>query len=238
MNSLKAKLQKQAGQKTIVVKVYAPSDEDAYLYRLFLFTWSTQNGYDEPDEDTDGLGNYTFTLYKPSKEELEQRRIAAEKKAKTKAQKEANEREKIFAEDPIAAFSYAIYTSDFELFKKYYYPYKELVKKERVENSGELGDTNVFYYIDDSKSKILNHVSYKKYYSHNNSFDYPYNSDNIISLLWKANDKFFYDAIEFLEKDGTLLWQYVYLYNLPTPIRYKEKIKHEDVDRLCFVIKK
>ena len=36
MNSLKAKLQKRVGQKTIVVKIYAPSDEDAYLYRLFF----------------------------------------------------------------------------------------------------------------------------------------------------------------------------------------------------------
>ena len=288
MNSLKAKLKEQAGKKTIVVKVYAPSDEDAYLYRLFLFTWSTQNGYDEPDEDTDGLGNYTFTLYKPSKEELEQRRINAEKKAKLKANKEANEREKIFAEDPIAAFSYAIYTSDFEMFKKYYYPYKELVKKERIELAKvyiekiktykeekereraalnislykfeksmniyqeekdyrekiiAAGDTNVFYYIekieyDDSVKyyRTINFASYKEYNSKNNSFNKDIYHSPIINLLWKSNDKFFYDAIEFLEKDGTLLWEYVYLLNLP-PFS-SEKIKHEDVDKLCYAIKK
>ena len=137
-NNLEAQLKRQAGKKTIVVEFYAPTEYSSYAYGQYLGAWSKRNGY-ELRYNTDGVGNYKVTLYKPSKEELEQRRIAAEKRrkeeakkaeqeAKLKSKKEAEEREKIFAEDPIAAFSYAIYTSDFELFKKYYYPYKEEIK--------------------------------------------------------------------------------------------------------------
>lgn len=261
-NNLEAQLKRQAGKKTIVVEFYAPTEYSSYAYGEYLGAWSKRNGY-ELSYKADGVGNYKVTLYKPSKEELEQRRIAAEKRdreAKKKAEQEAIkkaeakkiEREKIIAEDPIAAFSYAIYTSDFEMFKKYYYPYKEFVKSQ--------GNTNVFYYYSEYDSTLRNFVRYKEYDSNNNSFDMPMrygDSDdycelyNIIDILWNANDKFFYDAIEFLEKDGTLLWRYVYLLDIK-PLRKlyhpyysyeviknnKIEIKHKDVDRLCYIIKK
>ncbi len=138
-NNLEAQLKIQAGKKTIVVEFYAPSNYTAQAYGRYIGAWIARNGYEIKNEDADGVGNFKITLYKPSKEELEQRRIAADKErkeiakkreqeaqeAKLKFKKEAEEREKIFAEDPIAAFSYAIYTSDIEMFKKYYYPYKE-----------------------------------------------------------------------------------------------------------------
>ena len=296
-NNLEAQLKRQAGKKTIVVEFYAPSNYTAQAYGRYIGAWIARNGYEIKNEDADGVGNFKITLYKPSKEELEQRRIAADKErkeiakkweqeAKLKSKKEAEEREKIFTEDPIAAFSYAIDESDIEMFKKYYYPYKEKIKKEKIEKRieneylyGELkekiiaaGDTNVFYelveendYYIEKYYRTINSVAYKEYNSLNNSFNWPrpylfgpiriiYKYDkqaSIIDILWKANDKFFYDAIEFLEKDGTFSWVYVYLLDIePLSGLYDpyEKtirddnnnivIKHKDIDRLCYIIKK
>ncbi len=300
-NNLEAQLKRQAGKKTIVVEFYAPSNYTAQAYGRYIGAWIARNGYEIKNEYADGVGNFKITLYKPSKEELEQRKIAADKErkeiakkreqeAKLKSKKEAEEREKIFAEDPIAAFSYAIVESDIEMFKKYYYPYKEKIKKEKIEKRieneylyGELkekiiaaGDTNVFYelveendYYIEKYYRTINSVAYKEYNSLNNSFNWPrpylfgpiriiYKYDkqaSIIDILWKANDKFFYDAIEFLEKDGTFLWSYVYLLDIEplsglydflglyntygnTIIDDNIVIKHKDIDRLCYIIKK
>lgn len=320
-NNLEAQLKRQAGKKTIVVEFYAPSNYTAQAYGRYIGAWIARNGYEIKNEDADGVGNFKITLYKPSKEELEQRRIAADKErkeiakkweqeAKLKSKKEAEEREKIFAEDPIAAFSYAIYMSDFEMFKKYYYPYKEEIKKGRVYGAKDeiekfkryieevrtsdrsaydrekaikeyqkkiewqekiiaAGDTNIFYpiklVIDNYFGervyyyRTINSAVYKKY---DGSFKYPppiySDSDgygrlpDILNILWKANDKFFYDAIEFLEKDGTFSWVYVYLleieplsglynsYGKNNIIIYDDNIviKHKDIDRLCYIIKK
>lgn len=318
-NNLEAQLKRQAGKKTIVVEFYAPSNYTAQAYGRYIGAWIARNGYEIKNEDADGVGNFKITLYKPSKEELEQRKIAADKErkeiakkreqeAKLKSKKEAEEREKIFAEDPIAAFSYAIYMSDFEMFKKYYYPYKEEIKKGRVYGAKDeieklkrymeeartsdrsaydrekeikeyqkeiewqekiiaAGDTNIFYpiklvennYYIDKYYRTINSAVYKKY---DGSFKYPppiySDSDgygklpDILNILWEANDKFFYDAIEFLEKDGTFLWLYVYLldieplsglynsYGKNNIIIYDDNIviKHKDIDRLCYIIKK
>lgn len=194
------------------------------------------------------------------------------------------------------------------MFKKYYYPYKEEIKKGRVYGAKDeieklkrymeeastsdrsaydrekaikyyqkeiewqekiiaAGDTNIFYpiklvennYYIDKYYRTINSAVYKKY---DGSFKYPppiySDSDgygklpDILNILWKANDKFFYDAIEFLEKDGTFLWSYVYLldieplsglynsYGKNNIIIYDDNIviKHKDIDRLCYIIKK
>ena len=116
-NNLEAQLKRQAGKKTIVVEFYASSNYTAQAYGRYIGTWIERNGYEIKNEDADGVGNFKVTLYKPSKEELEQRRIAAEKREKEKQEKKLAE----FDKKPLEGFAYAIDKNDIELFKKYYY---------------------------------------------------------------------------------------------------------------------
>ena len=132
-----------------------------------------------------------------------------------------------FDKKPLDGFAYAIDKNDIELFKKYYYlvSKKELVEKIKDANSNEVG------------------------------IYYRYGGYFLIEALhnYSLTDKFFYDAIEFLEKEGEtlvvrlfklkpLLEKYVregFIYDeeFMSDGNYYYKIKHSYVDRLCFIIK-
>lgn len=91
-NNLEAQLKRQAGKKTIVVEFYAPTEYSSYAYGEYLGAWSRRNGY-ELSYNTDGVGNYKVTLYKPSKEEIAERE--RKRKIRQEQEKIANIKETI-----------------------------------------------------------------------------------------------------------------------------------------------
>ena len=202
-NNLEAQLKRQAGKKTIVVEFYASSNYTAQAYGRYIGAWIARNGYEIKNEEADGVGNFKITLYKPSKEELEQRRIAAEKRYKEKAKKEEQERLAKFDKNPEEGLSYGIENVDFELFKKYYYPYKEQLLKN--------GDTNAI------GNGRIHYISKTMYYTN------------------------FIKYIEFLDKEGEILWHKVNLHDLGDTFNanaLKYYISHSYIDKLCYIIKK
>ena len=209
-NNLEAQLKRQAGKKTIVVEFYASSNYTAQAYGRYIGAWISRNGYEIKNEEADGVGNFKITLYKPSKEELEQRRIAAEKRRiaaekryKEKAKKEEQERLAKFDKNPEEGLSYGIENVDFELFKKYYYPYKEQLLKN--------GDTNAI------GNGRIHYISKTMYYTN------------------------FIKYIEFLDKEGEILWHKVNLHDLGDTFNanaLKYYISHSYIDKLCYIIKK
>lgn len=207
-NNLEAQLKRQAGKKTIVVEFYAPTEYSSYAYGEYLGVWSKRNGY-ELSYNTDGVGNYKVTLYKPSKEELEQRRIAAEKREKERAKKEEQERLAKFDKNPAEGVRYGI-MYDFELFKKYYYSYKERLLKN--------GDTNAIGHkklgIDDQLDRTIIEMIYNRK-SYTNFVKY----------------------IEFLDKEGEILWNKVKLADIMGGYD-SLYISHDKIDKLCYIIKK
>ena len=207
-NNLEAQLKRQAGKKTIVVEFYAPTEYSSYAYGEYLGAWSKRNGY-ELSYSADGVGNYKVTLYKPSKEELEQRRIAAEKREKERAKKKEQERLAKFDKNPAEGVRYGIIYSDFEIFKKYYYPYKEQLLKNGDTNA--IGHENLVYREDGT----------------------------IINMIYEKSDYTnFVKYIEFLDKEGEILWNKFYFTDF-TGLDYEGyRIRHGNIDNLCYIIKK
>lgn len=209
-NNLEAQLKRQAGKKTIVVEFYAPSNYTAQAYGRYIGAWISRNGYEIKNEDADGVGNFKITLYKPSKEELEQRRIAAEKRKieaekryKEEAKKKEQERLAKFDKNPEQGVIYGIEHNNFELFKKYYYPYKEQLLKN--------GDTNAIGHKGEYYS-IIYKIYRNTYYTN------------------------FVKYIEFLDKQGEILWHKVNFTNFISGL--SGYIEHSKADSLCYIIKK
>lgn len=209
-NNLEAQLKRQAGRKTIILEFYAPYDSTAQAYGYYIGVWIARNGYELQKDTRDGAGNYKITLYKPSKEELEQRRIAEEKRAR-EARKRA-EAEMLAKFDRNPAEGYRDYLKkissiDIEILKKYYYPYKEqLIKR---------GDTDA-----------IAHSRFDFYYGH---------SDELMLGLYKnpyLSSHDFINFMEFLDKEGEILW-----YNIHSE-KFIDYLYLGDVDKLCYIIKK
>lgn len=210
-NNLEAQLKRQAGRKTIILEFYAPYDSTAQAYGYYIGVWIARNGYELQKDTRDGAGNYKITLYKPSKEELEQRKIAEEKRAREARKRAEAEMLAKFDRNPEEGYRDYLkknYSIDIEILKKYYYPYKEqLIKR---------GDTDA--------------IAHRQF-----DFYSPYdNYDELMLGLYKNQFLFSHDFInfmEFLDKEGEILW-----YNIPSEEEFIDYLG--DVDKLCYIIKK
>lgn len=209
-NNLEAQLKRQAGRKTIILEFYAPYDSTAQAYGYYIGVWIARNGYELQKDTRDGAGNYKITLYKPSKEELEQRRIAEEKRAREARKRAEAEMLAKFDRNPKEGYrDYLKKNSsiDIEILKKYYYPYKEQLIKS--------GNTNA--------------IAHSRFEFYDSGF-----SEELMLGLYKnpyLSSHDFINFMEFLDKEGEILWDeisidnFIYIYS-------------SEVDKLCYIIKK
>lgn len=92
-DSLEAQLRRQAGNKTIILEFYAPSEYTSYAYGRYIGVWIARNTGYELSYSADGVGNYRVTLYKPSQEEIAERE--RKRKIRQEQEKIANIKETI-----------------------------------------------------------------------------------------------------------------------------------------------